>query len=227
MPPDPLLFPHPEMADADGLLAIGGDLSPERLLVAYHFGIFPWYSENQPLLWWSPDPRCVLFPSRLSISKSMRTVLRKQTFQVTVDQNFEQIIHHCSKVKRRNQTGTWITKDMIDAYLNLHQMGYAHSVEVRTEKSLVGGLYGISLGKIFFGESMFSLIPNASKFGFIRLVQILNQEGFSLIDCQQDTPHLRSLGAELISRKHFLKYLRKNQLIPDDIELWSRIQAYC
>ena len=207
-----MVFPHPLAAHQDGLLAIGGDLSTTRLILAYHFGIFPWYQEGEEILWWSPDPRCVLFPDDLIIHKSMRSVLRKKTFEVTYNQAFARVIDHCKNTKRKGQDGTWITEDMASAYVSLHHLGHAHSVEVWSGEDLVGGLYGIILGKIFFGESMFNLAPNASKFGFIHLVQQLRKQNFRLIDCQQDTPHLRSLGATVISRDAFYNLLRKNQM---------------
>ena len=207
-----MVFPHPLAAQQDGLLAIGGDLSSTRLILAYHFGIFPWYHEGEEILWWSPDPRCVLFPDDLIIHKSMRSVLRKRPFQVTFNQAFASVIDHCKITKRKGQDGTWITEEMSSAYIGLHHLGHAHSVEVWSGKDLVGGLYGIILGKIFFGESMFSLVPNASKCGFIHLVQQLRKQDFQLIDCQQDTPHMRSLGATVISREAFFNLLRKNQM---------------
>ncbi|NND07847.1 MAG: leucyl/phenylalanyl-tRNA--protein transferase [Saprospiraceae bacterium] len=208
-----MVFPHPLAAGKEGLLAIGGDLSSTRLLMAYHFGIFPWYQEGEDILWWSPDPRCVLYPKDLIIHKSMRSVLRKKPYQVTFNREFAQVIKHCKETTRAGQHGTWITSYMVDAYIKLHHLGYAHSVEVWSGKDLVGGLYGILLGNMFFGESMFSLLPNTSKYGFIHFVQQLENKGCWLIDCQQDTPHLRSLGASLISREQFQQVLRKNLLV--------------
>ncbi len=216
-----LYFPHPSLADEEGLLAIGGDLQPDRLLLAYRFGIFPWYNNDQPILWWSPDPRCVLYPGNLRVSKSMRTLLKKISWTATADVEFIQVITQCQKIKRAHQSGTWITQDMLDAYINLHHRGYAHSIEVWDGKRLIGGLYGLSLGKVFFGESMFSLRDNASKYAFVKLVQHLEHQGFTLIDCQQDTPHLRSLGATTIPRSEFLEYLRKNLLEEDLNGSWS------
>ena len=203
------IFPSIENSDADGLLAVGGDLSSERLLLAYRSGIFPWYEEDQPILWWSPDPRMVLFPEDLKVSKSMRQLFKKQTFQVTYNQNFEAVIENCAEIKREGQRGTWITDEMISAYIQLHKQGFANSVEVWEDEKLVGGLYGIYLKekKIFCGESMFAKVSNASKYGFISLVKRLEQEGVKLIDCQVYTPHLESLGAYEIHREEFLSYL--------------------
>ena len=190
-------------------MAIGGDLSEELLLEAYHRGIFPWYDSTQPILWWSPDPRMVLFPEKLKVSSSMRRLLKKEAFQVSFNQNFAQVIEACSSVPRKGQDGTWITEEMQRAYIRLHQRGWAHSVEVWEEKQLVGGLYGVYLAdkKVFCGESMFSRRSNASKFGFIKWVEKLQEEGVRLIDCQVQTAHMESLGAEEISRADFLKYL--------------------
>jgi leucyl/phenylalanyl-tRNA--protein transferase len=202
-------FPHPSQANADGLLAIGGDLKAERLIRAYQNGIFPWYNEGEPILWWSPDPRMVLFPENLKISKSMKSLFKKETFKVTVNQEFEAVVKQCSTISRNGQDGTWITKAMQNAYLQLHKMGYAQSVEVWKDQDLVGGLYGIYLEKqkVFCGESMFAKVSNASKYGFIWWVQKLKQKGIKLIDCQIYTEHLSSLGAEEISREDFLKHL--------------------
>lgn len=208
-----LQFPDTDLADADGLLAIGGDLSTERLKLAYQSGIFPWYSDNEPILWWSPDPRFVLYPANLKVSRSMQKLLRHQTFYVTFNTHFNTVITHCAQVKREGQEGTWITKEMMEAYAELHKIGLAKSVEVwdncSNEPKLVGGLYGIDLGHVFCGESMFSLVPNASKYGFIILVQRLQQENYQLVDCQVHTDHLASLGAQLISRKLFEQILKK------------------
>ncbi|MDH3648190.1 MAG: leucyl/phenylalanyl-tRNA--protein transferase [Saprospiraceae bacterium] len=216
-----LSFPHPMLADKAGLVAIGGDLSSERLLLAYRFGIFPWYTASQPILWWSPDPRCILWPAQVIISKSMQSLLKRNQWKVTADHCFDEVISNCQNINRREQTGTWITDEMTTAYRQLHALGHAHSIEVWEEDRIVGGLYGLSLGKIFYGESMFSKISNASKFGFIRLVEFLRHQDFMLIDCQQDTPHLRSMGADLISRKDFLHCLRQNALRTDHVGSWS------
>lgn len=198
-------FPDVSKASADGLLAIGGDLSTERLIHAYSHGIFPWFEAEEPLLWWSPDPRFVLFPKDLKVSKSTRQVLKKNLFSVTVNKDFNAVIAQCSNTKRKGQLGTWITKDMIEAYKKLHQLGYAKSVEVWQNDELVGGLYGVDLGNdVFCGESMFAKVSNASKVGFITFVQ---NSDYKLIDCQLHTKHLESLGGKHISRQEFLKYL--------------------
>ncbi|MFC4723146.1 leucyl/phenylalanyl-tRNA--protein transferase [Geojedonia litorea] len=198
-------FPAISHASSDGLLAVGGDLSTERLLLAYKSGIFPWYSDGDPILWWSPDPRFVLFPDQLKISKSMKQVLKNKCFLVTINKDFEAVIIECSKAKREGQSGTWITKSMIDAYIKLHHLGYATSVEVWQDSELVGGFYGIDLGNdVFCGESMFAKVSNASKAGFISFIQNTN---YKLIDCQVHTHHLQSLGAVEIPRTKFLSFL--------------------
>lgn len=204
-------FPDVRLAltDPDGLLAVGGDLTEERLLAAYRRGIFPWYNEDQPILWWSPDPRAVLFPDKLKISKSLRKKLRQQVFSVRFDTAFEQVIHACA-APRPDQTGTWISDEMREAYIRLHKQGHAHSVECwQDDNTLVGGLYGISIGQVFFGESMFSLVTDASKVAFVYLVQHLKAKGFSLIDCQVTSAHLTSLGACDINRNEFVVYLNE------------------
>ncbi len=203
-------FPPVSFANEDGLLALGGDLSTSRLLAAYHSGIFPWYDENQPVLWFSPDPRMVLFPDELKISKSMRQLIKKDIFDITFNTNFKNVIKSCATISRSDQQGTWITPDMQKAYIELHKMGYAISVEVWQDSQLVGGLYGIWLEdkKIFCGESMFSKVSNASKFGFIKLVSFLKEKEVRLIDCQMYTDHLASLGAKEITRDTFMNYLK-------------------
>lgn len=203
-------FPPIESANAVGLLAYGGDLSPQRLLKAYSKGIFPWYDANQPILWWSPDPRMVLFPENLKISKSMKQLLKKEAFKVTFNKDFKAVIENCSAIPRAGQEGTWITPQMKKAYLELHQEGMACSVEVWDQNELVGGLYGIYLKekKVFCGESMFAKKSNASKYGFIKLVKKLEAEGVEVIDCQVYTDHLASLGAKEIPRVIFLEYLK-------------------
>jgi len=206
---DELYFPSPELAEEDGLLAVGGDLSQERILKAYSMGIFPWYSENSPILWWSPDPRLVLFPEELKVSRSLRQCMKKGMFTVTVNTAFEQVMRACAETSRKGQSGTWITEDMIIAYTGLHRSGYAHSVEAWQDGVLAGGLYGIILGKIFFGESMFSKISNASKVAFVVFVEQLKQKELRLIDCQVKTEHLVNLGAREIPRATFLKSLKK------------------
>ena len=205
-----LFFPPVEMADEEGLLAVGGDLTTERLLLAYYSGIFPWYNENEPICWWSPDPRFVLYPDELKVSKSMKTVLQNGKYRFTTNRAFTQVIQNCKTVTRKGQDGTWISPAMQQAYILLHQLGHAHSVETWQDGELVGGLYGIRLGQVFFGESMFSLKPNASKFAFINYVQQLQKEKVQLIDCQLHTNHLESLGARMIPRKLFVETIGIN-----------------
>lgn len=194
------------LREPNGLLAAGGDLSTARLIAAYRHGCFPWYQDGQPLLWWSPDPRTVLLPQNLHISRSLRKVLRRDQFTVTFDRNFAQVIRACAE-PRNDEYGTWITHEMQAAYYDLHKQGYAHSVEVWQQEQLVGGLYGIAIGQLFFGESMFSRVSNASKVGFVTLVSALQSAGFQLIDCQMPTEHLASLGAHNIPRQAFAQYL--------------------
>lgn len=198
-------FPDVSEATPDGLLAVGGDLSSERLLHAYKNAIFPWFDDQEPILWWSPDPRFVLFPEELKVSKSMKQVIKKRTFSVTINKAFEEVIINCADIKRKGQRGTWITSEMVTSYIKLHQLGYAKSIEVWKNKVLVGGLYGMDLGNgVFCGESMFTKESNASKVGFVTFVQNFN---YKLIDCQLHTEHLKSLGARNIPRSEFLKYL--------------------
>jgi leucyl/phenylalanyl-tRNA--protein transferase len=204
-----LVFPPVNLADKNGLLAIGGDLSAERLLLAYKSGIFPWYNPGEPIVWYSPDPRMVLFPKNLKISKSMKQIIRKNQFRATFNQNFSEVISNCKNSYREGQGGTWITDEMEQAYIKLHQLGVAKSVEVWEGNELVGGLYGIDLGHVFCGESMFSKVSNASKFAFVYLVQKLEKEHYTLVDCQVYNAHLASLGADEISRETFLTYLKK------------------
>ena len=206
-----LLFPPQELAGPDGLLAVGGDLSRERLLLAYRQGIFPWY-EGRHILWWCPDPRFVLFPQELKESKSMRQLIRRETFGFSVNFDFRQVISRCKTTARRGQEGTWITDEVREAYIALHRAGYAHSAEVWQGPTLVGGLYGIRMGSVFFGESMFSAVSNASKYAFILFVRQLQQEGVRMIDCQVYTEHLESLGARMIPRPEFLRLL--DEMIP-------------
>ena len=210
-----MTFPHPLTCVDDGLLAYGGDLSESRLLLAYRFGIFPWYNES-PILWWFLHPRCVLYPEDLRIHKSMRSYLNQDRFRVTYNQCFTRVMATCAEINRPNQDGTWINEEMTTAYTHLHDRGLAHSIEVWQDDSLVGGLYGLYLGKIFFGESMFSNVSNASKYGFIHLVRKLKQSGCRLIDCQQDTPHMKTLGATMISKEQFWRHIKSN-LLEDDI----------
>ena len=214
-----LKFPplHKALREPNGLLAAGGDLSAERLVAAYRHGCFPWYQDGQPLLWWSPDPRTVLLPNNLHISRSLRKILRSDLFSVTFDRNFTDVIHACSE-PRKDEDGTWITSEMQAAYFALHAQGHAHSVEVWQQDQLVGGLYGIAIGQLFFGESMFSRTSNASKVGFVTLVSALKAAGFVLIDCQMPTAHLISLGAESIRRSEFSEYLTQHLDINTDMQ---------
>ena len=204
---DALLFPSPEQASDEGIVAVGGDLKPERVMLAYRKGIFPWFESDDFLLWWSPDPRMVLFPDQVKISKSMRAVLRKKQFEVTFNKAFDGVVEACAKVKRFGQNGTWITPGLMEVYSTLHAQGHAHSVEVWEEGILVGGLYGIDLGTVFCGESMFSKANNASKVALISLAKELKKNKYKLIDCQVPTQHLASMGAESIPRAEFLTYL--------------------
>lgn len=204
-----LSFPPPHLAIKEGLLAVGGDLGAERLLLAYKSGIFPWYSPGEPILWWSPDPRLVLYPDELRTSKSLRRVIKKKGFRITFDKAFEAVIQACANAKRSYGEGTWITDEMKDAYCELYRRGYAHSVEAWQGEKLAGGLYGISIGRAFFGESMFSRVSNASKVAFVTLVENLKQLKFKLIDCQVRTDHLIRFGAREIPRKVFLEQIGK------------------
>lgn len=203
-----LYFPGVEKASPEGLVAIGGDLSPERLLLAYRNGIFPWFEDDEPILWWSPPERMVLFLDELKVSKSMRNILNREMFTVTCNTAFREVITACRNINREGQDGTWITNDMVEAYCGLHELGVARSYEVWHDNKLVGGLYGIDLGHIFCGESMFSLMPNASKVAFITLSRQLQKQGYKLLDCQVHNPHLESLGAREIPRQEFIRYLR-------------------
>ncbi len=218
---DEIIFPPPELAEDDGLLAIGGDLSEQRILLAYSMGIFPWYSREDPLLWWSPDPRLVLFPKELKLSRSLRQTIRKETFRVTLDTAFEKVIRSCAEVHNNEDGGTWITEEMIVSYTALHRSGYAHSVECWLGDELAGGLYGISLGSAFFGESMFAKHSNASKVAFAALVKQLIQWDFDLIDCQVTTPHLMSLGAREIRRSEFMDLLKNSLTKPTNSNKWK------
>jgi leucyl/phenylalanyl-tRNA--protein transferase len=217
-----LWFPNVELAlqEPDGLLAVGGDLSEDRLLLAYRSGIFPWYGPGQPILWWSPDPRLVLFPSRLRISRSLAKTIRKSVFTLTLDQAFDTVINACAE-PRPGQAGTWITPEMMAAYRDLHTAGYAHSVECWRDGRLAGGLYGVAIGRIFFGESMFVRSTDASKVAFVGLVRQLSRWGFSLIDCQVHTTHLASLGAEAIPRREFIRTLEHACVQPPSNRTWQ------
>ena len=203
-----LYFPPVDTASSEGILAYGGDLSAKRLILAYRSGIFPWFEDNQPILWWSPNPRMVLFLEELIVSKSMRNILNRNDFKVTFNQNFREVICNCQKIKRNGQRGTWITYGMIVAYCKLNEMGIAKSVEVWQDEKVVGGLYGIDLGHIFCGESMFSKVSNASKVAFIALVNQLKNENYKLLDCQVYNEHLESLGCREIERDSFISILK-------------------
>ncbi len=218
---DEVVFPPPDHAEPDGLLAIGGDLSSERLLLAYKLGIFPWYAEGQPILWWSPDPRLILEPDKLHISRRLHQTLKKGLFRVTFDRAFASVIQACATVRRKGQDGTWITPEMQKAYVRLHQLGFAHSVESWFKEELVGGVYGVSLGRCFFGESMFSRKADASKVALATLVQQLKAWGFHMIDAQVTTQHLISLGAKEIPRSLFLRRLKKALSFPTMKGKWE------
>lgn len=207
---DRIVFPPPHLAEADGLLAVGGDLSEKRLLNAYRQGIFPWYAEGQPVLWWSPDPRLVLYPTDLNISRSLGKVLKRNVFKVTMDVAFEDVITACADMRGKNRRETWIDREMIAAYCRLHESGFAHSVEVWQDDTLAGGLYGISLGGCFFGESMFTKVDNASKVALVRLAGHLTALDFDLIDCQVVSAHLIYFGAKEIPRQRFLDQLGRS-----------------
>ena len=202
-----ILFPDPMFADAEGLVAVGGDLSVESLLTAYKKGIFPWYNVDQPICWWSPDPRFVLFPNELRVSKSMKTILQNGVFRFTINKAFEQVITNCREILRNNEPGSWLNNSMISAYTEMHNRGFAHSAEAWKDGELVGGLYGIKLGNVFFGESMFSKVSNGSKFAFIHYVSFLKTQNVQLIDCQVYSKHLETMGAIMIPREMFLKYI--------------------
>jgi leucyl/phenylalanyl-tRNA--protein transferase len=210
-----LWFPPVEAAEDYGLLAVGGDLSPERLLLAYSLGIFPWYNPGEPILWWSPDPRCVLFQNSLHISRSLKRFMRKQLYRVSLNEHFSGVIYWCRRLRVGSDgSGTWITPEMKKAYIRLHQLGFAHSVECWDGDQLVGGLYGICIGRCFFGESMFSRSKNASKVVLVHLMAHLQKQGFALLDCQQTTDHLLSMGAEEISREEFQQHLQDAAVPP-------------
>ncbi|MBF0567050.1 MAG: leucyl/phenylalanyl-tRNA--protein transferase, partial [Nitrospirae bacterium] len=215
------VFPPPELAEYDGLLAIGGDLTVKRLLNAYAMGIFPWYSEGSPILWWSPDPRMILLPDELIVSRSLRQTIRKGIFHVTFDTDFEEVIKSCASVSRKDANGTWITDEMREAYVKLHESGYAHSIESRIDGNIVGGLYGVSLGGAFFGESMFSRVSNASKVAFVSLVNMVKAWDFLFVDCQVTTEYLMSFGARHVSRKEFMELIDKALLMPAHKGRWT------
>lgn len=217
-----LEFPDLDEADESGLLAVGGDLSIERLKLAYSKGIFPWYEDGMPILWWSPDPRMVLFPDKMIISHSLKQSIRKQQFTVTIDKAFEKVIKNCAKTPRKGENGTWITNEMRNAYNRLHEAGYAHSAEAWLDGELVGGLYGVAIGKAYFGESMFHHVTNASKVAFYHLVEKLSVWDFKIIDAQVYTNHLESLGGEMIPRSQYIQILEKALLIEDVPGSWKR-----
>ncbi|OGG95508.1 MAG: leucyl/phenylalanyl-tRNA--protein transferase [Candidatus Lambdaproteobacteria bacterium RIFOXYD12_FULL_49_8] len=219
--PPQLVFPDPSEAEPEGILAVGGDLSEERLLLAYSQGIFPWYNEDSPICWWSPDPRLILTPAEVYVSKSLERRLRSARYQITFDQAFGQVITHCAQKKRPGQNGTWILDEMSEAYQGLHQAGYAHSVEVWEAGELIGGLYGVSLGKAFFGESMFSLKPDSSKMALVTLSRHLQTWGYQFIDCQVPTPHLISMGAKEVARVEFLAQLEEALKFPTQLGSWQ------
>ena len=204
-----LVFPPPDLADDDGLLAVGGDLSVDRLVLAYSMGIFPWYSDGDPILWWSPDPRLVLFPEELKVSRSLRQTIGKGVYRVTTDAAFEEVIRNCATIRRKGGEGTWITGDMIEAYVRLHQAGYAHSVESWDGGKLAGGLYGVMMGRAFFGESMFAKKTDASKVAFAVYTEAWARKGIEIIDCQVTTAHMKRFGAREIPRAEFLRRLQK------------------
>ena len=207
---DKIEFPPPHLASKEGLLAVGGDLSLERLLLAYRMGIFPWFSDDEPILWWSPDPRLVLYPNEIKISKTLKKIMKKGLFKVTMDSAFVQVINQCAQIRIQNNQETWILEDMIDAYCKLHELGFAHSVEAWYQGELAGGLYGVSLGNCFFGESMFTRISNASNVALVTLVEYLNTLSFDIIDCQLTTEHLLRFGAKEIPRAAFLNQLEES-----------------
>ena len=218
---DKLVFPPPALAERDGLLAIGGDLSDERLILAYRMGIFPWFSDGDPILWWSPDPRLVLYPSELKVSRSLEKVIRKRTFRISMDAAFETVIGECISVRAEKKEETWITDEMRDAYCRLHDLGYAHSVEVWFDEDLAGGLYGVSLGRCFFGESMFTRITNASKIALVALTRHLAASRFEIIDCQVKTDHLLRFGARLVPREDFLRQIARAVDFPTIRGKWT------
>ncbi len=215
-----LAFPPAHLATEEGLLAVGGDLSPDRLLLAYKMGIFPWFSRGDPILWWSPDPRLVLYPQELKISRSLKKTMRKDHYKITMDQAFKRVITICAKIREDAGKGTWITSQMITAYCRLHRMGYAHSVETWCRGMLVGGLYGVSLGRSFFGESMFSTMSDASKVALVHLCRFLLAHDFNFIDCQLPNDHLARLGARQISRRDFLAQLKPSVQYPSLAGYW-------
>lgn len=219
--PEEHVFPDPEMAHRSGLLAVGGDLDPDRLIAGYSSGIFPWYSEGQPILWYSPDPRFVLPLSELRVGRTLRQSIRHRRFDLTMDAAFRDVIEHCASIPRPGQKGTWITAAMVDGYVTLHERGFAHSVEAWLHGDLVGGLYGVSLGSLFFGESMFSLLPEASKVAFVAFAGQIRAWGIDLLDSQVPTRHLARFGARSIPRRQYLEKLRLGLRVPTRQGAWS------
>jgi len=203
-------FPSPHLASKEGLLAVGGDLNQQRLLLAYRMGIFPWFADDDPILWWSPDPRLVLYPDEIRVSRTLKKIIKKEMFQMTIDSAFDQVIKSCAQIRIEKNEGTWIVQEMVDAYSRLHESGFAHSVEAWHQGKLAGGIYGISLGRCFFGESMFSRVSNASNVALVRLVEHLRASSFDMLDCQVTTDHLIRFGAREIPRTVFLKRLKKS-----------------
>ncbi len=218
---DEIKFPTPHLARKDGLLAVGGDLRRKRLLLAYSMGIFPWYSESEPILWWSPDPRLVLYPNDIKVSKTLKKIIEKDIFHITIDKAFNKVITSCASIRLQKNEGTWIVDDMIKSYCKLHESGFAHSVEAWHEGALAGGLYGVSLGRCFFGESMFTRISNASNVAFVFLVKYLKSMSFDMIDCQVITEHLIRFGACEMPRKQFLRELKQSLEAPTKRGRWK------
>ena len=221
LPPGVEFFPHPLKTDEDGLLAMGASIDADTLLLAYQFGIFPWSNEGEPTFWYYTHPRCVLYPADVRVTKSMRPYLNGNRFRWSLDTAFPQVIRNCKQIKRSGQNGTWLYDRLEDTFLELHQLGLAHSVEVWEGEELVGGLYGLALGNIFFGESMFAKVSNASKYGFIQLCRWLDKHGFTMVDCQQRTQHMLSMGAETISKEAFMKRLRFNVFESTKLGPWT------
>ena len=218
---DDIAFPSPHLAPKEGLLAVGGDLTQKRLLMAYRMGIFPWFSNNQPIMWWSPDPRLVLFPDEIRVSRTLKKIIKKKVFHVTMDSAFDQVINQCAQVRLQNNQATWIVEEMIDAYCKLHEFGYAHSVEAWHQGELAGGIYGVSLGRCFFGESMFMQVSNASNVALVKLVEYLLSLSFDMIDCQIVTEHLIRFGAKEIPRARFLEKLNASVEKPSLRGRWT------
>lgn len=222
------LMPFPDIRNAgpDGLVAIGGDIEADRILMAYENGIFPWYSHEEPILWWSPRPRLVLIPEEVKISKSLDRTVRKQLFQYSIDQDFLSVVLQCKSISRKDQNGTWLNQELVECFTELHTLGYAHSIEIWKDDDLVGGLYGLAIGNIFCGESMFSKLPDASKYGLIALCQHLSRLNFTFIDCQQDTSHLRTMGAKTMEIDEFYNKIELNKRADRKPELWTQEKQF-